>query len=55
MTLPYDIARCPTEGCPLAGTCRRKEPGNGRYQVYSLFPGGAGCYGYLRKETDDDE
>lgn len=46
IVLPYDIARCPTDGCPLAATCRRKEPGREGYQVYSMFPGGFDCHGY---------
>jgi len=45
--LPYDVSRCGTKGCPLSGTCRRKEPGHPTHQVYTAFPGGAGCYGYL--------
>jgi len=55
MPLPYDISRCPTENCPLADSCRRKEPGHPTYQTYTLFPGGTDCYGYWPKEKGEDD
>ena len=49
--LPFDYSRCATEGCALAATCRRKEPGHPTYQAFSLFPGGNACRAYIPKET----
>lgn len=46
--LPFDIARCAEPvvlSCPLR--CARKQPGHPEYQVYSMFPGGDDCHGFI--------
>jgi len=47
MTLPYDIARCATDDCPLADRCKRKTPGHPTYQAHDYFPGGIDCFGWI--------
>lgn len=54
MTLPYDYARCTNETCPLAISCRRKEPGRTTNQAYAAFRGRSDCHGYIEKDNDDD-
>jgi len=55
MPLPYDISRCATDNCPLAPTCRRKEPGHPTYQTRTFFPGEDDCYGYWPREKEKDD
>ena len=50
MTIPYDVPRCAEIGCPLASQCARKTAGRPGYQVYSEFPGGLCCSGFIPRE-----
>jgi hypothetical protein len=46
--LPFDYSRCMNEGCPLRDRCLRKlSPGHPTYQVYTAFPGGEDCRGFI--------
>jgi hypothetical protein len=48
VTLPYDYSRCDDNvaaKCPFA--CARKQPGHPTRQVYSMFPGGDDCHGFI--------
>lgn len=47
MTLPYDYARCITQGCEFAAMCARKDPGRPSYQPIAKYPGGVDCHGFI--------
>lgn len=53
MTLAHDMSRCEQSiaaRCPFA--CARKQPGHPTHQVYTMFPGGDDCHGYIEdKDT----
>jgi len=48
MKLPFDYSRCDNENCPLSQKCARfLDPGHPTYQVYTDYPGGEDCYGFI--------
>lgn len=49
-TLPYDYARCYTQGCPLEETCMRKTPGHENYQTIFFPVASEDCKHYISYE-----
>lgn len=50
--LPNDCARCVTDGCPRASTCRRTVPAppDAYRTTFSAYPGGEDCPDYWPEE-----
>jgi len=52
MTIPFDISACANQTCEVRFNCRRPQaPG----RVYSNFPGGADCYGFIGQDRRKHE
>ncbi len=54
--LPYDYSRCANSKCPLARFClRHLSPGRPDWQVFSEFPGGESCHGFIDANKSPQE